>query len=142
EGGRARTRDFVERGPRRLVAPVAGAPAEAADRAAFAPGRAPDAVKRLVEGRAALERELVLRERPRREVHVGVVQAGEDDAAAQVDDVGRGERGLVHSDAARDPLACDRERPLRRQLRVHRADEAVLEDHATDRIYAWRRSTT
>ena len=73
--------------------------------------------------------DLVLRERPGREVHVRVGEAGHDDAAAEVDDLRRGERRLVHADAARDALARDRERALRRHLRVERADEAVREDH-------------
>ena len=59
-----------------------------------------------------------------------VVQPRDDDAAAEVDDVRRGERRLVDADAARDPPAGDRERPLRRDLRVERPDQAVLEDHA------------
>ena len=31
---------------------------------------------------------------------------------------------------------------LRRQLRIHRADQSVFEDHGRERMYAWRRSTT
>ena len=58
------------------------------------------------------------------------MKPGSDDTAAQVDHLRRGERRLVHADTARDPLARDRERALRRHLRVERPDEAVLEDHA------------
>jgi hypothetical protein len=63
-------------------------------------------------------------------VDVGVVEAGQDAAAAEVDDVGRGERRLVDADAARDPVAGDRERAPCRQGRVHRPDDAVLENHS------------
>jgi hypothetical protein len=48
-------------------------------------------------------------------VDVGVREARDDAAAAQVDDLGRRERGLVRPDAARDPVARDRERARRRQ---------------------------
>ena len=50
------------------------------------------------------------------------LKPGQHDPPAEVDHVGRGERRLVDADAARDPLARDRERPLRRDLRVERAD--------------------
>jgi hypothetical protein len=62
-------------------------------------------------------------------VHVRVVEPGEDDPAAEVDDLRRGERRLVHADPARDPLTRDRQGALCRHLRVERADETVLEDH-------------
>ena len=35
----------------------------------------------------------------------------------------------MHADPAGDPLARDRERPLHRDLRRHRPDQAVLQDH-------------
>ena len=75
---------------------------------------------------------MALRERPRREVHVRVAEAGENAAAAEVDTVRAGKRSLVRADAARDPVAGDRERPRDRQSRVHRPDDAVLEDHPRD----------
>ena len=110
--------------------PVAAPPAVAAQPAPVGPRRAAGAVERLGERRAAVELDLALRERPRREVHVRVGEPGNDDAAAQVDHLRRGERRLVHADAAGDPVAGDRERALRRHRRVERADEAVLEDHS------------
>ena len=58
-----------------------------------------------------------------------VGEAGEDAAAAEIDDLRRCERGLVRADAAGDPVAGDRERPRDGQRRVERADDAVLEDH-------------
>ena len=39
---------------------------------------------------------------------------------------------LMRADAAGDPFPRDRERRGRRQRRVHRVDDAVLEDHATN----------
>ena len=64
-----------------------------------------------------------------REVHVRVREAGEHAAAAEVDDFGAGQRCLVRADAAGDSLAGDRERALHRHARIHRANDAVLEDH-------------
>ena len=84
--------------------------------------------------------DLVLRERPRREVDVRVGEAGDDDATAEVEDLGRRERRFVDADAACDAVACDRERALGRHLRVERADEAVFEDHGSVMIV--RCSTT
>ena len=84
---RCRARDLVERSAGRLLGPVAAAPAEAANRPALATPDTPDAVECFRERRAALERELVLRERPGGEVHVRVVQPGKHDAAAKVDHV-------------------------------------------------------
>ena len=98
-----------------------------------APGAgARDERERLLDGRAALEPHLRLRERPGREVDVRVGEPGHDGAPAEVDRLGRGERRLVDADAAGDPPARDRERALRRQRRVERADEAVLEDHGPE----------
>ena len=58
-----------------------------------------------------------------------VGKAREDDAAAEVDDLRRGERRLVHADAAGDQAARDRERALGPRRWVKRPDQAVLEDH-------------
>src|SRR4029077_1907711 len=88
---------------------------------------------------ASVERDVGTRERPGREVHVGVGETGENHPAAQIDDVGRGERSLMDADAARDAVARDRERSLRRDLRVHRPDETVLEDQGS---YGMSRAST
>src|SRR5689334_19466103 len=61
---------------------------------------------------------------------VGIGEAGDDDTTAEVDDLGRRERGLVNPDPAGDAVAREGERPLGWNLRVERPDEAVLEDHA------------
>jgi catechol 2,3-dioxygenase-like lactoylglutathione lyase family enzyme len=63
-------------------------------------------------------------------VHVRVVEAGQDAPATQVDDLRARERRLVHADAAGDQHARDRDRAGKRELRVERADHAVVEDHA------------
>jgi hypothetical protein len=60
---------------------------------------------------------------------VGVGQAREHAAAAEVDAVGARQRGFVRADAAGDPLTGDRESTRSRQRRLHRPDDAVLEDH-------------
>jgi hypothetical protein len=75
----------------------------------------------------------VLRNRPGGEVDVRVGEPGEDAAAAEVDPLGPRERGLVRADAADDPLARDREAARERQRGLHRADDAVLEDHLGER---------
>ncbi len=126
--------DLVERLLRRLDSrlPVAVPPAVAAQPA---PGRdlgLAHARERLVDRRAAVQLHLALRERPGREVDVRVGEGGEDAAAAEVDDVRAGERGLVDADAARDVRAGDRERPSGRQRRIERADDPVLENHGAE----------
>src|SRR5947207_12131305 len=63
-----------------------------------------------------------------------VVEAGEDAAAAQIDDVGRRKCRLVHADAAGDPLAGERERTRNRHRRLERADDAVFEDHGATTV--------
>ena len=85
-----------------------------------------DARERLVEGGDAVQLDVPARERPGGEVDVRVREAGEDAAAAEIDDLGCRERGLVGTDAARDAVAGDRERPHGRQRRVHRPHEPVL----------------
>ena len=62
-------------------------------------------------------------------MHVGVAEAGNDAAAAQVDPLGAGQGPLVDADTAGDLVARDRERPGNRERPVERADRAVLEDH-------------
>ena len=52
-----------------------------------------------------------------------------DHAAAEIYDLRRGKRRLVHAHASRNPVTCDRESTLDRDLRIHRANEAVFEDH-------------
>ena len=86
-GGRlAGDRVEVVAGRLALRLPVAAAPAVAAQPAvAGGARRRPDPLERLGERGAAVELDLVLRERPRREMDVRVVEAGQDDAAAEVD---------------------------------------------------------
>ena len=67
-------------------------------------------------------------------MHVRVAEPGQDAAAAEVDPIGRGERRLVRSDPARDPLAGDRNRPRDGNRRVHRPDRPVLEDHNSKNV--------
>ena len=87
-------------------------------------------LERVCEAGHPFELHLALRERPGREVDVRVGEAGKDAAAAEIDDIRAGQRQLVRPDAARHVRAGDRERASRRQRRIHRADDAVLEDHA------------
>ena len=61
-----------------------------------------------------------------------VGEAGQHAASAEVDRLGARQRGLVHADAARDPLARDPERRDGRQRRVERADRPVAEDHGAE----------
>ena len=61
-----------------------------------------------------------------------VGEGGEDTAAAEVDDLRARERGLVDADAAGDVGAGDRERTCDRQLRIHRPDDPVLENHGAE----------
>jgi len=132
QAGRQVAGDRVEIVPRRLACrlPVAAAPAVPTQPTAGARGDAVQPGKRFFERCAAIEVDLVLRERPCREVDVRVGEAGHDDAAAEIDDLGRRERRLVHADPAGDAAAGDRERALCRHLRVERPDEAVFENHA------------
>ena len=87
-------------------------------------------LERLCEARHTLELHLALGERPGREVDVRVGEARKDAAAAEIDDIRTGKRQLVRPDPARHVRPGDRERSGRRQRRIHRADDAVLEDHA------------
>ena len=106
--------DRVERFLRRLDRwrPVAAAPTAAAQ---------PDGCRRtlqclahardgLVHRGRALEPHLVLGESPGGEVHVRVGEAGQHAAAAEIDALRPGERGLVGADTACDLVARDRER--------------------------------
>ena len=125
-------RDGVERLLRRQRAgiPVAVAPAVAAQPPSRRDLGLADARERLVERRAAVEFHLALRERPGREVDVRVGEAGEDAAAAEVDDVRARQRRLVHAHAAGDVRARERDGATRRKRRVERPDDPVLENHA------------
>ena len=78
------------------------------------------------------ELHLALGDRPLREVDVGVIEAGQHAPSAEIDDLGAGQGGLVHADAAGDLVGSDGERPGARQERVHRADDAVVENHLDD----------
>jgi hypothetical protein len=60
---------------------------------------------------------------------VRVVESRDDDSAAEVDCLRRGEGRLVDADAARDPVARNRERALGCHLLIKRANEPVFEDH-------------
>ena len=117
--------DGVERLLRRRRGPIRVAPAEAAEDATRRVG-ASNPAERLVERRHALEAHLAQRERPGRKVDVRVREAGQHAAAAEVDDVGAGKRGLVRADAAGHALAGDRQGALDGHARVHRANDAVL----------------
>ena len=88
-----------------------------------------DSLERVCEAGRPFELHLALRERPGREVDVRVGEAGKDAAAAEIDDIRTGQRQLVRPDATRHVRAGDRERAGPRQRRIHRADDAVLEDH-------------
>ena len=85
---------------------------------------------RLLEVARALEPHLALGDRPLHEVDVRVGESGQDAAAAEIDPLRARQRVLVHADAARDQPARDRERARRRQRRLHRPHDPVLEDHA------------
>ena len=128
--------DLIERlAGWRAVGPVGVAPPLATE-PATGPRRGPQAVERLGERRAVVERHVVPCKGPRREVDVRVGEAGQHAAAAEVDRLGARQRRLVHPDAARDPVACDPERGHGRQRRVERANRPVAEDHA-QRAYAF-----
>ena len=126
-------RDCVEVVLRRLDRgrPVAAPPAATADPgAAWGLSRGLGYARdRLLESRRVVELDLVLRERPEQKVDVRVGEPRQDAAAAEVDALGARERRFVRADAARDPLARDRERRRLRQRRLHRAHDAVLENH-------------
>jgi hypothetical protein len=74
-------------------------------------------------------------------VDVGVREAGEHHAAAEVDHLGRGERRLVHADATGDEVARDRQRALRRHLGIESPDQSALKDHGRKSRVAGQRST-
>jgi hypothetical protein len=62
-------------------------------------------------------------------VDVCVVEPRQHAAAAEVDDVRRGEGGLVDAHAAGETSAGDGKRTRHRHRRLERPDDAVLEDH-------------
>ena len=101
--------------------PLAVPPAEPAQPPALGhlADRRGDARERVVQRLRALEPHLALRQRPAREVHVGVREARQDAPPAEVDSLGAGQRGLVRPDAAGDPVArdCERRRPGKRRDR-------------------------
>ena len=81
----------------------------------------------------ALELDVAARQRPRREVDVGVGERREGTPTAQVHALGRRQRALVRSDAADDPLARDRQTAAAVGKRgIHGADDAVRQDHAPE----------
>jgi hypothetical protein len=92
--------------------------------------RAANSLERIRERPDAVEAQVTLPERPRREVDVRVREPGNDAAPAEVDDLRRRQRRLVRPDPARDAVACDRESARQRQSRVQRADRPVFQDHA------------
>ena len=107
--------DLVERLLRRLGArrPVAVAPAVATQPAAGRDLGRGHARQGLLQRGAAVELHLPLRERPGREVDVGVGEGGQDAAPAEVHGLRRRQRPLVDADPARDAVAGDRQRPRR-----------------------------
>ena len=116
QGGGHVAGDRVERLLRRRRGPVGVAPAlcraASGPRAARHARRAPARSASSSEA-APSSRTWRWAHRPAREVHVRVGEAGEHAAAAEVDDLGGRERGLVRADAAGDPVAGDRERAAR-----------------------------
>ena len=138
ERRRSLARDRVERLARGMLRPERVAPAAAAD--PLAPPRMRlDARERLGERGCSFELDVSLRQRPRREVDVCVGERRQDAAAPQVDAIRGGEGGLVRPDAAGDAIPGDRECRRGRQRRVHRADDAVRDDHArsVDGVFAY-----
>ncbi len=99
------------------------------------------ALERLGEPGHTFEAHVALRERPGGEVDVRVGEPGNDAAPPEIDDVGRGERSLVCSDPAGDTISRDRQRTCHGQRRIHRAHDAVFENHGP-RLYPGRRPTT
>jgi hypothetical protein len=63
---------------------------------------------------------------------MGVVEARQHAASAEVDSLRARERGLVRPDAACDLIARDRECARDRERGFNRADDAVLQDHPGD----------
>ena len=128
------SRDGVERLASRLDRrrPVTAPPAPAPQPAAGLDG--PDRVAHsghgFLEGRRAFEPHLTLSGRPRREMHVRVVEARHDTASAEVDALRAGQCRLVRADASRDAFARDRQGPRGRHGRVERVDDAVVQDHS------------
>ena len=127
--------DLVERLLRRRRRPRRIPPASPAQPAALAhgPEPIPDASQRLLHGRDALQPNLPLSDRPRREVDMRIREARDDAASAEIDAVGARQRHLVRSDPARDPVACDRERGRSRERRLQRPHDASLENHGRER---------
>jgi hypothetical protein len=78
-------------------------------------------------------------------VDVGVAEAGEDAPATEIDAVRAGQRGLVGADPAGDAVACDREGAGQWERRLHRSDNAVLQDQARNLLEGssvWTTMTT
>ena len=115
----------VERLAGRRLGPVALAPAEAAQPAALrdASPRLHHAVERLLQRAHALEPRLPQPERPGREVHVRVGEAGQHAALAQLDHPGAG-LVVVH-----DPRAANGQPPHDGGSRVERSDRPAGEQH-------------
>ena len=134
ERGRRVARHGVERLPGRLDhgRPVAAAPASA--RAASGPGsNGPTAASTRA---SASSSDAVPSSRTSRWASAQVgkwtcasLKSRQDAPAAEIDVIGRRKRLLVRPDAARDPIPGDRQRQHHRHRRVHRADDAVLENH-------------
>ena len=117
----------VERRRRRLLRPVGVAPPAAADPGA--PRAVSDPRECLRQRGHACERDLALRKRPRREVHVAVGECRQHAAAAEVDTIGSRQRPLVRPDAPRNEVTGDCEGARAGERGVHRAHDAVREDH-------------
>ncbi|MBA3375028.1 MAG: hypothetical protein H0U00_04320 [Actinobacteria bacterium] len=130
ERGRSVTCDLVEHVLRRLRLPFRRAPPLPADPRPSPLVRA-NPFERVCERTNAVEPEITLSERPGREVNVRVGEARDDAPAAEIDDVGGREGGLVRTHSACDPLARDRECASDWKRRVHRADDTVFEDHGS-----------
>jgi hypothetical protein len=83
-----------------------------------------DAIERLGERAAAEQPQLAPRERPAREVHVRVDEAGHDAGAVEVDAPRAGRRVGRVVEHRGDPLALDDDRRGERALRVQRPHAA------------------
>jgi hypothetical protein len=73
---------------------------------------------------------------------VGIGEAGQDAAAAEVDVLRACEGGLVRADSAGDEVARNGQSTNKREPRLHRADHSVFQDHPRDSRGHQRRETS
>src|SRR5215207_2520272 len=134
--------DFVERLLRGRCRPLRIPPAPPPQPTALADGPepVPDASQRLLYRREALQPNLPLSDRPRREVDMRVREARDDAAPSEIDAFRAGQRHLVRPDPARDPVARDCERGRSRKRRLQRPHNASLENHGRESSFRSRRN--